>query len=82
VTVEREEVVRFWIRDNGPGLTSDDQSRLFVPFTRLAPAIVEGNGVGITIVQRIIERLGGPIGIESVVGLESTFSFRLPLVVG
>jgi len=81
-TLEQEEAIRFWIRDNGPGLTSDDQSRLFVPFTRLAPAVAEGTGVGLSIVQRIIKRLGGQINIESEVGRGSTFSFRLPRFVG
>ena len=80
-TVEREGMVRFWVRDNGPGLTPDDQSRLFVPFTRLDPGLVEGNGVGLSIVQRIVERLGGQISIESEAGQGSVFSFSLPSVV-
>jgi PAS domain S-box-containing protein len=80
-TAEREGMVRFWVRDNGPGLTPDDQSRLFVPFTRLDPDLVEGNGVGLSIVQRIVERLGGQINIESAVGQGSIFSFSLPSVV-
>jgi signal transduction histidine kinase len=79
--VEPEGMVHFWVRDNGPGLTRDDQSRLFVPFTRLAPSLVEGNGVGLSIVQRIIERLGGQISIESEVGQGSIFRFSLPRVV-
>jgi PAS domain S-box-containing protein len=77
-TIEREGMVRFWVRDNGPGLTPDDQTRLFVPFTRLAPAVTDGNGVGLSIVQRIVERLGGRIGIVSQAGQGSTFSFSLP----
>ena len=79
--VEPEGMVHFWVRDNGPGLTPDDQSRLFVPFTRLAPGLVDGNGVGLSIVQRIIERLGGQISIESEVGHGSIFRFTLPRVV-
>jgi PAS domain S-box-containing protein len=79
--VEPAGMVHFWVRDNGPGLTPDDQSRLFVPFTRLAPSLVEGNGVGLSIVQRIIERLGGQISIESEVGHGSVFRFSLPSVV-
>ncbi len=79
-TVEREAMVRFWVRDNGPGLTPDDQSRLFVPFTRLAPDIVEGNGVGLSIVQRIVNRLGGQTSVESEAGQGSIFSFSLPRI--
>jgi signal transduction histidine kinase len=77
-TVEREGIVRFWIRDNGPGLTPDEQSRLFIPFTRLAPDIAEGTGVGLSIVQRIVKRLGGQTSIESEAGQGSIFSFSLP----
>jgi PAS domain S-box-containing protein len=77
-TVEREGIVRFWIRDNGPGLTPDEQSRLFIPFTRLAPDIAEGTGVGLSIVQRIVKRLGGQTSVESEAGQGSIFSFSLP----
>jgi signal transduction histidine kinase len=70
--------VRFWVRDNGPGLTPEEQARLFTPFTRLAQISVEGHGLGLSIVQRIVDKLGGQVGAESQVGQGSVFSFTLP----
>jgi PAS domain S-box-containing protein len=70
--------VRFWVRDNGPGLEPEDQARLFVPFTRLNQARVEGQGLGLSIVRRIADKLGGRVGVESAPGQGSTFWFTLP----
>lgn len=70
--------VCFWVRDNGPGLTPEEQSRLFTPFARLGQARVKGHGLGLSIVSRIVERLGGQAGVESVPGQGSTFTFTLP----
>jgi signal transduction histidine kinase len=70
--------IRFWIHDNGPGLTPEEQSRLFTPFTRLDQARANGHGLGLSIVQRIVKKLGGQVGVESKVGQGSTFSFTLP----
>jgi signal transduction histidine kinase len=76
-------MVRFWVRDNGQGLTPEDQARLFTPFTRLDQARAKGHGLGLSIVRRIVEKLGGRVGIESagVPGQGSTFFFTLPRVV-
>ena len=70
--------VRFWVRDNGPGLSMDQQSQLFTPFTRLHTDRADGQGLGLSIVQRIIEKLGGSVGVESIPGQGSTFYFTLP----
>jgi signal transduction histidine kinase len=74
-------MARFWIKDNGGGLTRAEQARLFVPFTRFSQALVEGHGLGLSIVQRIIEKLGGTVGVESegAPGRGSIFYFTLPL---
>ncbi|NJN93324.1 MAG: response regulator [Anaerolineales bacterium] len=79
-TIEEGNRVRFWVRDNGRGLTRGEQSQLFIPFTRLNQANVEGHGLGLSIVQRIVEKLGGTVGVESngVPGQGSIFSFTLP----
>lgn len=69
--------VRFWVKDNGKGLSSAAQQRLFTPFTRLHTK-VEGHGLGLSIVQRIVERLGGQVGVDSEVGQGSRFYFTLP----
>ncbi|MBN1964671.1 MAG: PAS domain-containing protein [Anaerolineae bacterium] len=73
-----EGMVRFWVRDNGPGLSADEQSKLFAQFTRLHKTRTEGHGLGLSIVQRIVERLGGEVGVESTPGQGSTFYFSLP----
>jgi two-component system, sensor histidine kinase and response regulator len=71
--------VQFWVRDNGPGLTPEEQARLFTPFTRLSELKVKGHGLGLSIVRRIVEKLGGEVGVESeaVPGKGSIFSFVL-----
>lgn len=71
--------IRFWVRDNGNGLTPEEQQLLFVPFTRIGQVRVEGHGLGLSIVQRIIERCGGEVGVNSEKGQGSTFYFTLPV---
>jgi signal transduction histidine kinase len=69
--------VRFWVRDDGPGILPDDQAKLFTPFTRLGQVELEGHGLGLSIVRRIVERLGGEVGMESEMGKGSLFFFTL-----
>jgi signal transduction histidine kinase/HAMP domain-containing protein len=70
--------VRFWVRDNGAGLTEEEQKNLFTEFTRLHQVRAEGYGLGLSIVRRIVEKLGGDVGVESEVGAGSVFYFTLP----
>jgi PAS domain S-box-containing protein len=74
----KDGMIRFWIRDNGRGLTEDEQGRVFTPFTRLNQVKIEGHGLGLSIVQRIVHRLGGEVAVKSVVDEGSEFSFTLP----
>jgi PAS domain S-box-containing protein len=74
--------VRFWVRDNGAGLKPEEQAHLFTPFTQLAQVRAEGHGLGLSIVRRIVERLGGQVGVESQVGQGSVFTFTLPAAGG
>ncbi|MCB0179987.1 MAG: hybrid sensor histidine kinase/response regulator [Anaerolineae bacterium] len=73
-------MVRYWVRDNGDGLTAAEQARLFTPFTQIKRTKAGGHGLGLSIVHRIIEKLGGEVGIESrgIPGLGCTFYFTLP----
>jgi len=75
-------MIRFWIKDNGQGLTPEDQAQLFTPFTQLGHVRTNGHGLGLSIVQRIIKRLNGQVGVTSQVGVGSTFTFTLPGVEG
>lgn len=72
-------MVRFWIRDSGRGISAEEQARLFVPFSRLGSGLVRGHGLGLSIVHRIVHKLGGDVGAESAgPGEGSTFFFTLP----
>jgi PAS domain S-box-containing protein len=75
-----DNMVQFWIRDDGDGLTQVEQAQLFRPFTQLHHPLYQGYGLGLSIVQRIIEKLGGQVGVESegLAGKGSIFSFTLP----
>ena len=75
-----EGFVRFWVHDNGPGLLGVDLQQLFVPFTRLRNVDVEGYGLGLSIVQRIVTKLGGQVDVVSEPGQGSTFGFTLPTI--
>ncbi len=72
--------VRFWASDQGPGITASARTGLFAPFCRLDHTNTNGYGLGLSIVRRIVERLGGRVGVESagVAGQGSTFFFTLP----
>ncbi len=70
--------IRFWVKDNGAGLTEDEQNQLFRPFTRLNQVDVKGHGLGLSIVQRIAARLKGEVGVQSQPGEGSLFYFTLP----
>jgi signal transduction histidine kinase/DNA-binding NarL/FixJ family response regulator len=77
-TVLPEGMIRIWVKDNGQGLSKSDQERLFVPHTRLHQINVTGDGLGLSIVRRIIHRCGGKVGVESELGKGSLFWFTLP----
>jgi PAS domain S-box-containing protein len=77
-TVRPDGTVCLWVRDNGPGIPPEAQTRLFTPFTRLDQIRADGHGLGLSIVRRIVEKLGGQVGVESKVGQGSTFFFTLP----
>ena len=69
--------VRFWVRDNGPGIAEEEQVKLLVSFLRLNQDVAKGH-VGLSIVQRIMERLDGEAVLESYSEKGSVFSFTLP----
>ncbi|MDX6685614.1 MAG: hypothetical protein QOF26_594 [Baekduia sp.] len=71
--------VRVEVIDNGIGVDPADRPRLFRPFQRLNSASdYPGTGLGLAIAQRVVERNGGTIGVESAVGEGSRFWFTLP----
>ncbi len=78
-TLEDAHMIRFWTRDNGPGIPPDKLPHLFRQFTRLDETRAQGHGLGLSIVQRVVSRLGGETRAESTEGQGSTFSFTLPV---
>lgn len=77
-TIQDDSSVHFWIRDNGAGLTQEEQAQLFTPFTELNQVRATGHGLGLSIVRRIVEKLGGQVTVHSQPGQGSTFGFTLP----
>ncbi|MGQ7869653.1 histidine kinase N-terminal 7TM domain-containing protein [Sunxiuqinia sp. sy24] len=60
-----EKKIRYWIKDNGNGLPPNKQKKLFKKYERFNQAHIEGTGLGLSIVKRIIEKLGGEVGVVS-----------------
>lgn len=75
---ENNGMVRFWVADNGPGISAMDQKRLFKPHTRLTTRKIQGEGLGLSIVWQIVKKCGGNVGVDSQEGAGSCFWFTLP----
>jgi signal transduction histidine kinase len=73
--------VRFSVQDEGIGVPSEEQERIFEKFHRLDPNLtrgVSGTGLGLYICRELLQRMGGRIWVESELGAGSTFGFELP----
>lgn len=70
---------RVTVTDSGPGIAAELLPRLFQPFDRLGAERtgVAGTGLGLALCRRIVESMGGAIGVESAVGSGSSFWFEL-----
>ncbi len=77
----RDGVARIWVEDNGIGISPQAQKRLFGMFQKL-DSDYEGTGVGLAIVRKVAERMGGKVGAESEPGRGSRFWVELQRVDG
>ncbi len=76
---QHDGTVRFQVEDNGIGISEEHVGNLFKMFTRVHPSDeIKGAGLGLSIVERIVHRLNGQVGVESVPGKGSIFWFSLP----
>jgi len=78
-TTSTPERTRIRVRDTGAGLTPEKLTQLFQPFNRLGQesSAEEGTGIGLVMSKRVVELMGGVIGVESTVGVGSVFWFEL-----
>jgi len=78
---EHDRVGRLWIEDNGLGIAPEHQERIFHVFERLhGTEAFPGTGIGLAIVRKGVERMGGRAGVESELGKGSRFWVELPTV--
>jgi PAS domain S-box-containing protein len=78
-----EERIRISVNDTGVGLAADKLAQLFQPFNRLGQEASgeEGTGIGLVVTKRLVELMGGIMGVESTVGVGSEFWIELTAVV-
>ena len=76
-------MLEFSVRDTGIGMTPEDQSKLFKPFSQVDGSTTRrfgGTGLGLMIVRELVQAMGGQVRVESQLGKGSTFSFCIPCV--
>ncbi|MDD5772271.1 MAG: ATP-binding protein [bacterium] len=71
------EFYKFYVKDNGIGISKSDQDKIFKLFYRVEGTGISGTGVGLNIVKKIVERHQGKVSVESEIGKGSTFYFSL-----
>jgi len=76
---EKDKNVRIWIADNGIGIEPRYHAKIFEVFQRLhSQDAYPGTGIGLAIVHRALQRIGGDVGVESELGKGSRFWIRVP----
>lgn len=75
-TLQRQDLLRFYVTDTGCGIAPEKQTDIFMRFVKL-DGFIQGTGLGLSICKTIINRMGGEIGVESELGKGSTFWFTI-----
>lgn len=73
--------IEFYVKDEGPGISADEQKKLFQPYRRASGDKTKGTGLGLAISKEFVEAQGGHIWVESEVGEGSRFGFAIPVEV-
>ena len=76
------EVIHFWVKDNGYGISIDDQSHIFEKFYRVSDERIQrisGTGLGLLISKSLAEMMGGKMWCDSIRDIGSTFHFTVPI---
>jgi signal transduction histidine kinase len=84
-SLDSQEWIAFRVQDTGIGLTDEQASRLFQPFTQADSSTTRkfgGTGLGLAITKKLCEAMGGSINLDSKLGEGSTFTIRMPVVSG
>ena len=71
-------MVAFSVEDQGIGIPPTQRTRVFQPFVRLLTSEATGSGIGLTIIQRIVDLYGGKVWIDGAEGLGCTVQFTVP----
>lgn len=80
ISNDNKSIIRICVSDNGPGIDANNIKKLFTPFERLGAenSLVEGTGLGLSVVQQYTSLMGGTCGVESRLNEGSTFWVELP----
>src|SRR5262249_33554895 len=78
IEIGMSEPTVYFVRDNGLGIPAAGLAKVFVAFQRLHGRVARGEGIGLALVRRIVDRHHGEIWVESTEGVGSTFFVRLP----
>ena len=72
--------IRISVSDNGPGIKPEDMEKLFLPFERIGAekSEIEGTGLGLMVAKKLMDAMGGLVGVDSSPGQGSTFWIELP----
>jgi signal transduction histidine kinase len=68
----------YYVKDNGLGIPAAYHQRVFTAFSRLQANVKQGEGIGLALVRRMVERHAGKIWMESAAGVGTTFFVALP----
>jgi len=79
-----KQVIRISVIDTGKGIAKEDMQKLFTPFERIGAEIteIEGTGLGLAVAKKLTKAMNGTIGVESKIGVGSTFWIELPQAEG